>query len=567
MELSVAEVIVESLKAEGIKDLPGVSGSSLFPILDVLYHTPQIRYIQSQHEQGASYMVNGYARSTRKPAVCLVSPGGGMTNALSAVAQAYATATPHILISVEEPTRLTGMGTSLAHSLDTEALFKPVTKMAVKVENPENVAESIQMAFRVAGTGRKGPVYLGFPRDFLEKKINWQVTSPSQYRSDCRVRGDFREIERAAELLIAAKKPVIMADDAAVWDDAQKVLLDLAERMAIPVVATEGNKGLIPDDHPLAMGVASIHGPQHALYTLQNADVILALGCDFGEFTTGGFGNKVVPKGAKIIQVDIDPTSLGKVYPVASGITGNTDTVIADLLEVLKERKVDRQPYRQSPWVKEVSRKKEEWENSVAPLRASGKVPIQRFRLFHDLRQALPREAVVAGGSGGTHGWFEHAFSAYVHTTYMGLWHAIGAEFPESLGAKLALPDKMVVLVIGDGGFMMHMQEIATAVAYKIPVLCIVCHNSVYGNMHHTQHKRYGGRFIGTDLPIPPLADIARDFGAYGEKVELPDQIIPAVKRALASNKFALLDVIIDASPDNLSAANTLSTDGWQRKE
>src|SRR3990167_1070997 len=204
MELSVAEVIVESLKAEGIKVLPGVSGSSLFPILDVLYHTPQIRYIQSQHEQGASYMVNGYARSTRKPAVCLVSPGGGITNALSAVAQAYATATPHILISVEEPTRLTGMGTSLAHSLDTEALLKPVTKMAVKVENPENVAESIQMAFRVAGTGRKGPVYVGFPRDFLEKKVNWQMTPPSQYRSDCRVRGDFREIERAAELLIAA---------------------------------------------------------------------------------------------------------------------------------------------------------------------------------------------------------------------------------------------------------------------------------------------------------------------------------------------------------------------------
>lgn len=566
MELTVSEIIVESLKAEGVKDIFGVSGSSVLPILDVVYHRPEIRYIQSQHEQGAGYMANGYARSTGKPSLCMVSPGAGVTNALSAIAQAFATATPTILISVEEAASLVGMGYSTAHSLDTQSLFKPVTKLTMRVENPGRVAESLQMAFRVASMGRKGPVHLGFPRDLLGRKADVQIPVPSQYRRESKVRGDPREIEHAAELLISAKKPVALADGAVAWDKASALLLELAEKIAMPVVATEGNKGIISEDHPLAMGVASIHGPSHAIYALQNADVVLALGCSFGEFTTAGFGHKVIPQKAKIIQVDIDPYAIGKIYPVASGIVGNMDTVVSDLLEALKERKMDRRPFLHNSWVQEAVRKKDEWEKQVAPLRASKKVPIERFRLLHDLRQALPREAVIAGGSGGTHGWFEHAFTAYVHTTYMGLWHAIGAEFPESLGAKVALPDKLVVNIIGDGGFMMYLQEIATALAYHINTLCVVCHNSVFGNMRHTQIKRFGERFIGTDLPIPDLADVARGFGAYSERVEAPEEIIPAVKRALSSGKFALLDVIIDSSPENLSPPSTPSSEGWQTR-
>lgn len=553
MELSVSEIIVESLKAEGVKDIFGVSGSSVLPILDVIYHTPEIHYIQSQHEQGAGYMANGYARSTNKPAICLISPGAGVTNVLSTIAQANATATPTIFLSVEAPSRHAALGYSLAHSLDTQALMKPVTKLTLPVENPDSVAESLQMAFRTASTGRKGPVYLGFPRDILGRKSAARIAPPLDYRRESRVRGDPQEIERAANLLISASKPVVLADRAVALDNARDLLLELAERLAMPVVVTENNKGLIPEDNPLSVGVAGIHGAIPVSYALQNADVLLALGCTFGEGTTAGFGYKVIPQKAKIIQVDIDPAALGKIYPVASGIVGNMDAVVEDLIAALKERKVDRRHHFQNGWAWEVLQKKEEWEKAVAPLRASSKVPIQRFRLMNDLRLALPREAIVAGGSGGTHGWFEHAFTAYIHTAHIGGWRAIGSEFPESLGAQVAFPDKLVVCVIGDGGFMMHLQEMATAIAYNLPVLCVVCHNSTYGNMRHTQIKHYGSRFIGTDLPIPSLLDVALGFGAHSEKVEEPEQIIPAVKRALDSHRFALLDVLIDSSTENLA--------------
>lgn len=564
MELNGAEYIVECLKAEGVKHVFGVSGSSVLPILDVIYHTPQIRYIQSQNEQSAMHMANGYARTTRKPSVCLVSPGGGLPNTVSGIAQAFATATPNLIMCTEETSRLEGMGTSLAAYLDTLALLKPITKMAMRVEPAERIGESLQMGFRVSSTGRRGPVYLGFAKDILRKKVQAASFSPEQYRVGGRVRGDPKDIGKAAELLAAAQRPVVLADDAVYWDNAQRLLLELAERLGMPVVGTENNKGIIPEDHILAMGTASIHATPPVIYSLQNSDTILALGCNFGQFTTAGFGYKVIPKEAKIIQVDPDPSLLGKIYPMAAGIAGNIDSVLEDLLAEMKERKAAHYSFNNSSWVKDVANKKEEWEKSIEPLQKSDKVPIQRFRLLHDLRQALPRDAIVSGGSGGTHGWFEYAFKAYIHTTYFRSWHDIGSKFGEALGAKVALPDNMVVCLCGDGGFMMNLQEIATAVSYKIPLLIIVCHNNTFGNMRHTQVKRFGSRFIGTDLPVPNLADIARDFGAYGERVEKPDQIIPAVKRALSSGRFALLDVIIDSSLENLAPPGSIGAGDWE---
>jgi thiamine pyrophosphate-dependent acetolactate synthase large subunit-like protein len=275
---------------------------------------------------------------------------------------------------------------------------------------------------------------------------------------------------------------------------------------------------------------------------MQDADVLLAIGCTFGEFTTKWFGHEVVPQGANIIQVDIDPTEIGKIYPVEMGIVGDASSVLRDLLQEVKGRKVDRRPVERSPRIKELLRMKKEWQETLYSQETWDKVPIRWPRLLHDLRQSLPRDAIVAAASGSTGGWFERGFEALAHTCSIGGWHPLGAEYPESLGVKVALPDRLVVCLTGDGSMMMTLQEIATAAAYDIPVLCVVSHNSVFGNVRHQQIKRFGGRFIGTDLPIPNLANIAREFGAYGERVEVPDEIIPAVGRALGSGKAALLE-------------------------
>lgn len=560
MKKSGAELIIEGLKAEGVDHIFGLSGSSVLSILDVLYHTKEISYIQSQHEQGAIYMANGYARSARRAAVCLVSPGAGVCNALPGVAQAFYTFTPTILLAAEETTRTRDLGATAAHPLDAVALFKPITRLALRVERTEKIIDSIRTAFRTALSGKRGPVYLGFPRDILSEQADFDPVEPRRYRVEKPPQASSQDISQAAELLVAAQNPVALADGQVAWAKAEGALLELAELLAMPVAVNEGNKGLIPEDHPLALGIAGTPISPPAYSVLQKADVLLMLGCTLSDATTAGYGYKVIPKDARIIQVDADPGEIGKLYPAELGIVADPGGVVRDLLSEIKERRTDRRPVEVVPRVKDWLQRKKEWEESLMPLRNSDKVPIQRLRLLHDLRKVLPRDAIVSAGSGGTHGWFEYAFPAYAHTTYAyaSSWRVLGCQMGEALGAKVALPERLVVCIVSDGSLMMSIQEMATAVAYKLPVLFVICHNSLFGNMHNTQLRRFGGRSIGTELPLPNLANLARDFGAYAERVEKPEEIIPSVKRALESGKPAFLDVIIDSSPENLSHPSAL---------
>ncbi len=548
MKLTGNQLLVEALKAEGVRHIFGVSGTASLRLLDTIYHEPEIRYIQTQHEQGAMYMANGYARATRGVGICLVSPGPGITNCLSGVGQAYYASTPSLLIGIEESTQFHGLGISLHHDLEAVPIFKPVTKLSLRVELVSRLVESLQMAFRTALSGRAGPVYLGIAREVLTSQAETEVLPPQRYRAEAVPLPDANSISRAADLLIAGEKPLALVGGGLAWAGAQDMLLELAQLLAMPVATSVENKGLIPEDHPLALGVLGISGRP-----LQDADVLLAVGCTFDQFTTRNFGHEVVPQQARIIQVDIDPTEIGKIYPVEVGIVGDARSVLHGLVQEVKRRKVDRRPVEQLPRINELLRIKSEWRESLLSQETWGKVPIRWPRLLHDLRQALPRDAIVAGAAGSTHSWFNYAFQALAHNHSIGSWHPLGSEYPEALGVKVALPDRVVVCLTGDGSIMMTLQEIATAVAHDIPLLCVVSHNDIFGNMRYVQIKRFGGRFIGTDLPIPNLTNIAREFGAYGERVSEPDEIIPAVGRALASGKPALLEVMMDASPENLA--------------
>ena len=552
MKLSGSQLLIEGLKAEGVRYVFGASGTDTLPILDVIYDESQMRYIQTQHEQGAIYMANGYARAARTAGICLVSPGPGITNCHSGVSQAYYTSTPSLLIGIEESTRFYGLGASLHHDLDGVSVFKPVTKLSLRIERADRILEGIRMAFRTALSGRKGPVYLGIAKDILMDQAECEVLPPERYRAGTMPKAQPESIATAAELLVAAQNPVALAGGGLAWSQGQEALLSLAELLGMPVAESRDNKGLIPGDHPLALSTVGLVGNPVAVKTVQKADVLLTLGCTFGEFTTRGFGYEVVPKGARIIQVDIDPSEIGKIYPVDVGIVGDARSVLQDLLEEVRGRKIDRRPVEQLPRIKEILRMKREFHETILSQKTWGKVPIQWPRLLHDLRQALPRDAIVSAVTGSTSIWFEYGFEALTYTRNTGGWHPLGSEYPESLGVKVALPDHVVVCLTGDGSLMMTLQEIATATAYGIPLLCVVCHNDVYGNMRHSQIKHFGRRFIGTDLPIPNLANIAREFSAYGERIEKPDEIIPAVGRALASGKPAVLEVMMDASEGNL---------------
>ncbi|MBI2986423.1 MAG: thiamine pyrophosphate-binding protein [Deltaproteobacteria bacterium] len=549
-----AELVVECLKAEGVRYLFGVTGSSFLTILDVLYRTPEIQYVMSQHEQGASYMAGGYARSTGKPGVVIVHHGVGLTNAFTGVVGAFYSSTPYIMLSPESSTLEYGRGASNRHEMDQVAVMKPVTKLAERVERVERIPEMMQRAFRAATTGRPGPVYVGLARDVLRGKADVAVLPPERYRPIVPLRGNPQEINRALDMLIKAQRPVILAGGGINVAQANAELLKLAELLCAPVAGTADCKGVIPEDHPLALGVAGYQGREYCLETLQQADVILAIGCTFSANTTAEYTEKVLSKQAKIIQVDIDPFEIGKNWPVDVGIVGDAKAVLQDMILMVEveARQAARRSLEQDGRIKGIRRLKEEWAESFRQQASSDKVPIQRFRLLADLRKALPRDAVVGAESGGTHQWFQFAFDALVPPAYLGGWHSLGSEYCEALGAQLALPDKQVVCITGDGSMMMCLQELATAALYDIKALCVVCVNGSFGNIRHSQLTRYKGRIIGTDLPIPNLTIFAKEFGLYAERVEEPKDIVPAVGRALSSGKPSLLEVIIDTDLENL---------------
>ncbi len=544
---------MERLKLEGITHLFGMASSECLPLLDVVQRTPEIKYIQSQHEQGAAYMANGYGRARGKVSPCLVGPGPGTTNAVSAIGQAFYTFAPTLLTCIEDSTKIYGLGASLHHGLDSVAILKPVTKMSIRVERANRLADLMRMAFRTALAPKKGPVFLAVPTDILAEKAAADTVAPERSRVEKMPTGSAGDLEKMAKILLEAKRPVALAGPEITWCQAKDELIKLAELLAMPVACAAGNKGIIPEDHSLALGVLGINGRPFAHKAIREADLILALGAPFTEFTTDRFEYKVIPPNPRVVQLDMTFDDMGKIYPIEMGVVGDLKSSLQLLIETIQVMNKKPALFDQVPRTAGLLKEKKDWEASFAAIATSSRAPIHPHRLMRDLRKALPRNTLVGAVSGCTFGWFEYAFESLTHTLDMGDWHPMGGEYCEALGARLAWPETPVVSIMGDGSMMMTLSEMATAVKYNIPVLVVVTHNEIFGNMRYTQLTRFGGRCIGTDLHIPNLTNIALEFGAHAERVVDPEQIVPAVTRALRSGKPSLVEVMMDTAPEALA--------------
>lgn len=555
MQMSGADVIVEYLKAEGVSHVFGVVGSSILDLMDALARSPEIRYVQTQHEQAAAYMADGYARVTGRPGVCVATVGPGATNLLGGVAQAYHESSPVIALCGEVHTLHYGKGASNFHEIEQSLIYKPVTKLAVRLERPDRIVEILSKAFRVATSGRKGPVYVGLPRDVQKTRIAApEIPSPTRLKAQGVVRGDAAQIRAAVEALLSASRPVLLAGGGLRWARGRDAMIALAEHLGIPIAIT--HKGLIPEDHPLCTGIIGTTGCPVAAETVQGSDLILAFGCTFSQVATGSYGSKIIPEKARIIHVDVDPNEIGKNYPVELGIAGDARAVLEDMLAVLAER--GHAPRAVSERRAEIAALREQWERSLQAAATSDRVPITRLRMLRDLRAVLDRDAIVAAESGATHGWFTYGFPCYEPILEPGDYSIMGSAVCMAMAAKIAHPERQVVSVTGDGAMMMVVGEIATAVANDIPIVIVIPHNGVYGNMLRKQHEHFDDRFIGTKLYVPDLAQVARALGAHGERVERPAELIPAYRRALASRAPALVDVVIGNDWDELEAPTKL---------
>jgi acetolactate synthase-1/2/3 large subunit len=536
MKSSVARFIVEFFKEAGVRHIFGVSGHSVFDITDALYGDPEIRFVPAMHEGPAAYMAAAYAKAKRSLGVCLASSGAGATNLLTGIAYAYKESIPLIALSSDVRTREAGKGASSWHEIPQREMFAPVTKMSVTLKG-ENVLDSLREAFRQATTGRMGPVYIGVPRDVQTLEVElpeppWLPQPPPPPAPDAAA------VERAAKELNEAAAPVIIAGGGVYWARAEAELKELAEILGAPVATTPSHKGLVSEEHPLSLGVLGFGAFPFAGAFCLESDLVLAVGATFSEALTLGYGSKVIPEGARIVQVDTDRSEIGKIYPVRHAVVGDAKTVLSELIERLKrsERR------KNSARLERLAREKRAWREKLESHNYGAEGPIDQWHVYRALMEVMPEKTIVVGAGGTTE--MVRRFIAPAYVFHSGDFRAIGAGLATSIGLALAFPGRPVACVTGDGSFMFETQEMAAAAAWKLPISIIVVRNSAYGNMKRDQIRHWGGRVIGTDLNLPDLCALAAAYGVEAQRVKRPSELAPAIKRSLALGKPSLLDVV-----------------------
>jgi acetolactate synthase-1/2/3 large subunit len=536
-EPSVAETVVEYLSARNVRHIFGVLAHTSFALGDAIAKRPHLRFVQAQHEGGAGNMALGYARATRKPAVCLVSAGGGATNIVTPVAQAHKESVPLFVISSYIGTASAAKGAwSSWHGMEHVRLFQPITKQSVKLERAEELGLVLDSLFCQTVRGRHGPVFLCIPADLQSANLPEPLTFLEM--PDIAPSIDSRSAEMAVDLLLKAAAPVVLVGTGVDWSGAQKEVQELAELLSAPVVTSYTAKGVFPDNHPLALGCLGAGGRPYARKFFVESDLILALGTTFSEGTTLGFGQKVIPAKAKIIQIDIDPEELGRNYPTHLSMQADIKTALRTMIERIKSQRSPAAT--ENRWIQEIRDAKQAWQND----QASTEPRMTKDFVLKTLNEMLTgKEIFTTAGMTGDLLRNIDARSAVIHA---GEFRAIGTAFATSLGVKLGKPEARVVCVTGDGSFMMEQQELATARLHNIPILVIVLRNNAYGGMKRDQIEHYGGRVIGTDLFVPDLARLAELFGAKGLTITRPEEIKPLLRKALESDDLVVVDVKLD---------------------
>ena len=535
--------VVELLKTEGVRHIFGIVGSTFLDVLDRLYDDQSVEYINVRHEQAAAFMADGLARVTDRPGVCLVTSGPGATNLLTGVAAAHVAHSPVVI--------LVG-GIALDHyqkdafqEYDLISMFKPVTKQALLINKAERIPELLRGALRAAMSGRPGPVFVEIPRDVLNKKLPAAAAlAPGSYRVTHAQPPHPEAIRDAVERLRRAERPLLLVGGGASRAGANEMVVQLSDSYGIPMITAYGRNDAVPNAHSLYLGPLGRAGAPEAAAACRRADLILAVGSRLAQFTTQ-FDDRYIKPGTEIVQVDIEARDIGRYYPVAVGIHADARETCRALLDELAR---SGGPTRGEAWRREAETLRAQREARLAAEEALTAKPMKPQRVYAELRRVLPPETIVAldAGAAPAYGYDRLRFArprTFLTPLDLG---GLGFAFPAALGAKLGRPEAPVVAIHGDGGYLMNAQELETAVRHRIGVVTIVMNNNCWGSEKAYQKHFYGGRYIGCDIGNPRYDQFARLFGAAGYYVEHPDQVGDAVKKALAENSPAVIEIPID---------------------
>lgn len=542
-QMSGGQAAVAALEAEKTEVVFGLIGSATMELFDALYDAKNIRFIGVHDERTGVHMADGYARASGKPGVIIAGQNGpGATNLVTGLSQARAAFSP--VVSIAGHLAQGHVYRDAFQEVDQQALFTPVTKKTWTAPSPDRVPELVREAFRTAMAPRQGPVQLNLPRDVLSGQADFPpMQRPEAYRGYAPAAADPGAIKRAAEMLTAAARPVIVAGGGIKMTGAAEAATDLAQSLGCPIVTSPGHGDAVPFGHPLNAGQMGPRGNPVASRLVKEADVILALGTRLG-FNSTFYSYDNISETADIIQVEQDPTAIGRYFPTTLGLLADAPQAAAQLkeaIDVITKRAVA-----------------DEWVRTFQADRAAHLAkrdaeavethPTQPSGLFKTLRGIIPQDAAITLDAGtlclqATDALDHHRPLSLFSPLDFGL---VGFSYAAGLGVKLAQPDRPVISLMGDGGFGMTVSELSTAVDHRINTVTIVMNNGCWGAEKAYQRDFFQGRYIGADVSSPPFDQLAELYGAKGLKAERLSDVAPAVEEALACGRPAVIDVAVD---------------------
>ncbi len=543
-----ADIVIQTLKEEGVEVVFGHPGGAIMEVYDALYRDGGVRHILARHEQGAGHMAEGYAKATGKVGVAMSTSGPGATNLVTAVADAYMDSVPVVFITGQVPTHL--IGNDAFQEVDIVGITRPITKHNFLVKSIEELPLIIRQAFYIARTGRPGPVLVDIPKDITQKLSDVSIPSLEEVKESLpgyrpHLEGNLQQIRRAVRLIMEAKRPVLYVGGGAVQAEAQKELVELVELMKIPVATTNMGKGAFPELHPLALHMLGMHGTYYANMAVYNCDLLIAVGARFDDRVTGKV-EEFAPQ-AKIIHIDIDPASISKNIVVDVPIVGDVKIVLRKLLDEIKREGAKLLfPEDRQKWLERI----EGWKKKHPLTYRKSETSIKPQYVIEQIYEATKGDAIISTGVGQHQMWsamfYKYSFPRqFINSGGLG---TMGFGFPAGIGAKLGRPDKEVFVIDGDGSFMMTMQELITAVQYRVPVKVAIINNGYLGMVRQWQELFYERRYSEVDLSVQPdFVKLAEACGAVGFRAEKPSEVREIIEEALKiQDRPVIMDFHVD---------------------
>jgi len=539
--MSGAEILIESLKKEGVKHIFGYPGGVVLNIFDSLYDNKEVQLILTRHEQGAVHAADGYARASGKVGVALVTSGPGATNTITGIATASMDSIPLIVFSGQVPTML--IGNDAFQEADIVGISRPCTKYNYLIKDVKDLSRIVKEAFYLAREGRPGPVLIDLPKDVTVSKseFTWPEIDIRSYKPT--YEGNKWMITQAAQLIAKSKKAVIVAGGGVILSGGSKDLRELAEYAEVPVTMTLMGLGSFPGTHALSLGMLGMHGTYYANKAVQGADLLIAIGMRFDDRVTGKI-DAFAPH-AKIIHIDIDPTSIRKNVRVDVPIVGDVKRVLTVLNKVLKEEVKEQWGEVRKAWLRQIN----DWRQERPMTYTHSDEVIKPQFVIEKIYELSKGDAIITTEVGQNQMWTAQFYKFDKPRTLLtsGGLGTMGYGFPAAIGAQFAHPNKLVIDIAGDGSIQMNIQELATAVINKLPVKVAILNNHYLGMVRQWQELFFNERYSYSHLDVvPDFVKVAEAYGAVGFKATKPSEVEPILKEAFKIKKTVFMDFIID---------------------